>query len=514
MSLNMSTSQLPSNGTTGGVPPSTGGGPPPGFSGPPPGALGPCNFGENLGPKADAVSWTLVAFTTIFLLLRLYCKWLKSNRLWWDDWLLILSYMLFVTAGVIFSVNVKHGMGVHVCELAVTRPQELSTIALLSLVTGAISIMATIWSKTSFALTLLRITEDKWLKITLWTIVAVLNVSMSISAILTIVQCNPVQKSWDIFVDGYCWREAFSSYSVASAIYSGLTDVALALLPWTVILNLQMKLTEKIGVAVAMSAGVIAGAASFVKASHIPELSRGDFSYDGYPLVVWSAAEVALTIMAACIPVLRVLIRDVKNASKRYYGRSKDSGSGSGNQTSRGTTIWPKGRSEPSSSRRVTITNDKQQHSNNEYPHYQQQQHFQKNHRIYEHEHEDEDEHAQEQNQELELSYLSMKQPPRLSIGGSAGARRNQDDHELSDSWSQRNILNSDSEVGNALDEQSTHTTTPGLNMEPRPGGFSPGPASPWPLRSFEIDGEASGRSQMRIGRGGMNGRRSDSRAY
>ena len=34
-------------------------------------------------------------------------------------------------------------------------------------------------------------------------------------------------------------------------------DLCLALLPWTVIWNLQMKLKEKIGVAVAMSCGVL-----------------------------------------------------------------------------------------------------------------------------------------------------------------------------------------------------------------------------------------------------------------
>lgn len=34
-------------------------------------------------------------------------------------------------------------------------------------------------------------------------------------------------------------------------------DIALALLPWTVIWGLQMKLKEKIGVAIAMSCGVL-----------------------------------------------------------------------------------------------------------------------------------------------------------------------------------------------------------------------------------------------------------------
>ncbi|KAI6357959.1 hypothetical protein MCOR25_007471 [Pyricularia grisea] len=505
--------ELPSNGTAGGLPPSAEAGPPPGFSGPPPGVLGPCNFGENLGPKAERVSWTLMAFTTIFLLLRLYCKWKKSKSLWWDDWLLILAYMMYIVAAAVFSANVNHGMGLHVCELAVTRPQEISTVALLSLVDGAVSIMATIWSKTSFAFTLLRIAEKKWLKITLWTIIVILNVSMSISAVLTIVQCSPVQKSWDIFIDGYCWREAFSSYSVASAVYSGFTDIALALLPWTIILNLQMKLVEKIGIAVAMSAGIIAGAASFVKASHIPELLQGDFSYVGYYLAVWSAAEVALTIMAACVPVLRVLVRDVKNASKRYYGRSKDSGAS--NHTSRGTTIRSKGRSEPSSNstRRLNITNDRQQHTNDQHHQYQQSQQLKKS-PIYQHEHEHEKEQKQEQEQEYELDYLSMWQPPRLSIASYAGVRRSQHNTDLSDNWSQRNILNSDSEAGNHFEENNTYMTAE-FNFEPRrPRRLAPGPPNPWPLRKFEIDSEATSKSQMGSGRSGMSGRSSASRPY
>jgi hypothetical protein len=39
--------------------------------------------------------------------------------------------------------------------------------------------------------------------------------------------------------------------------YSGAMDLVLALLPWTVILKLQMKMKEKIGVALAMSMGVL-----------------------------------------------------------------------------------------------------------------------------------------------------------------------------------------------------------------------------------------------------------------
>jgi hypothetical protein len=43
---------------------------------------------------------------------------------------------------------------------------------------------------------------------------------------------------------------------------------------------------------------------------------------EGYKLVVWGMAESATAIMASSIPVLRVLIRDVKSTTFRKYGIS------------------------------------------------------------------------------------------------------------------------------------------------------------------------------------------------
>ena len=40
-------------------------------------------------------------------------------------------------------------------------------------------------------------------------------------------------------------------------VYSGVMDICLAMLPWSVILGLQMTPKEKFGVAIAMSMGVL-----------------------------------------------------------------------------------------------------------------------------------------------------------------------------------------------------------------------------------------------------------------
>lgn len=54
-------------------------------------------------------------------------------------------------------------------------------------------------------------------------------------------------------------------------------DLILAIIPWKIIMNLQMETKEKIGVALAMSMGVFAAASAFIKCSSMPELGGRDF---------------------------------------------------------------------------------------------------------------------------------------------------------------------------------------------------------------------------------------------
>lgn len=115
-------------------------------------------------------------------------------------------------------------------------------------------------------------------------------------------------------------------------------DILLALCPWIILWKLTMTWREKLGVAIAMSMGVVyvislfpsrsvpltacsAGAASFTKLVKLPQLAGDpgeslpmrlrpytDHSVDTVAVTIWGGAEGAITIMAASIPVLRTLI--------------------------------------------------------------------------------------------------------------------------------------------------------------------------------------------------------------
>ena len=215
-------------------------------------------------------------------------------------------------------------------------------------------------SKMSFAMTLLRLVDGKT-RMFVWFVIVSSTLLASLSMLFLWVQCNPVAKNWQPMLPGTCWNPNVNVIiGIAGGVYSTLGDWVLALLPWKVIWKLQMQRKEKIGVGIAMSMGILfvrplaggwrlwltlisAGVTSLIKVSKIPVLAGGDFTcrfappkipvvvvadfspaVEGTYLILWSAAEASATIMAASIPVLRVLFRRIKATTQQRYGGTGD----------------------------------------------------------------------------------------------------------------------------------------------------------------------------------------------
>jgi hypothetical protein len=53
------------------------------------------DFDANQGQRILALTWSLVWLSFAFLLARLYCKWRTKPGLWWDDYVLMLSLVMF-----------------------------------------------------------------------------------------------------------------------------------------------------------------------------------------------------------------------------------------------------------------------------------------------------------------------------------------------------------------------------------------------------------------------------------
>ncbi|PKS11250.1 hypothetical protein jhhlp_003011 [Lomentospora prolificans] len=274
------------------------GGGPPGFPAP-----SGAEAGEDLGSRTLIQVWTLASFAGLLMALRLYCKWLKHRGLWWDDYILIAAWIMFFGDTVCITTSVtRYGLGQHIHAIP---SEHHTTLGLLGDLTATLALFGAMWSKTSFAVTMLRLTSE-WPRALVWFALISINVFTSVTILLTWVSCG---QRWN--GAGCVPKNVYVSYSIFAGAFSGAVDLALALLPWYLIWGMRMDIRERLGITVAMSLGVCACAMAILKCIAIPALAKGDYPFDIVPLVVWGNAEVATTIMAASIPVLRVLIRDV-----------------------------------------------------------------------------------------------------------------------------------------------------------------------------------------------------------
>ncbi|KAK1585766.1 uncharacterized protein LY79DRAFT_518243 [Colletotrichum navitas] len=275
---------------------------------------------DDYGPSVLAVIWSQIGLASFFLSLRIYCKFRKHRGLWWDDYVLIASWTCLLISVSLTSYIISLGFGKHIY---VVPPVNIPKIGLTSNIIITTSITSAVWSKTSFAMSLLRIKEEGSMKYVIWAVIISMNVFMGLNALASWVQCTPIQKVWMPQMPGSCWDPRVAAYyDIFASGYSALMDILLAMLPWPMIWGLQMKIQEKIGVGIAMSMGLLAGSTAIIKCTYLPSLLSGDITYDGSRLAIWGACETGVTIMAASIPVLRVLIRDVAASTRKYYGSS------------------------------------------------------------------------------------------------------------------------------------------------------------------------------------------------
>ncbi|KAH6847225.1 hypothetical protein B0I37DRAFT_308884 [Chaetomium sp. MPI-CAGE-AT-0009] len=285
----------------------------------------------NLGPQINLVIWFLTALSSAFLALRVYCKFLRHRGLWWDDYLLIASWVALVADCAFISACVSLGFG---------RPfrqfdfNNLDVFLLYSNLAGSFSILAALWSKTSFAVTVLRISSG-WTKAFVWSIIITVNACLAVAIVITWAQCTPIVKVWRPVLEGVCWpKEIQIRYNIFTAVYSGAMDIVLAVVPSKIIWTLTMNRKEKVGVMVAMSMGVFAGVISLAKTSQLPSISNATFTESTTQLVLLGAAEPAITVVAASIPILRALVRDARPAppgTVGFYHSFRELGSLDGN---------------------------------------------------------------------------------------------------------------------------------------------------------------------------------------
>ena len=162
------------------------------------------------------------------------------------------------------------------------------------------------WTKVSICLFLIRFTNSKKLRKTMFWCVGLLLISNTVLTVMWIMSCQPVRTAW--YGQGICMsKHEKEAIIMTQAIISIVSDFGLAAFPIFYFWRLQVDLKTKVGLCLLMCLGVITGACCLVRTVLNGQSIPVDETYDGIVNWIWRLFEVQFGIIAACIPTLRPL---------------------------------------------------------------------------------------------------------------------------------------------------------------------------------------------------------------
>ncbi|KAK3377074.1 hypothetical protein B0T24DRAFT_509333, partial [Lasiosphaeria ovina] len=227
-----------------------------------------------------------------------------------DKYLAHATQIFLVTYTGIIIAATQYGIGRHYRSL---RHQDTVEAHRLMGTANFFGIGSIAISKSSFAVTLLRLSFRTWHRVLVWFIIVTVNLALWTTAAFIFTSCSPIARVWDPLVPGTCWNgRMLLDYNIFTGAWSAAMDFVLALFPWLLIMRLNMRRVEKIGGCVAMSLGVLSGITAIIKTSYINQSAKWR-DYSSIDLLIWSAAETAVVITAASIPFLRLALREVRS---------------------------------------------------------------------------------------------------------------------------------------------------------------------------------------------------------
>ncbi|VUC24888.1 unnamed protein product [Clonostachys rosea] len=257
---------------------------------------------ENAASIAIPAIWSMAGIATAFFCSRIYIRITRSGQTWWDDYLLIIGWAFLIAAGSTLTISLNNG---HLTS-------ETLVASALIRITHTFHLLALALSKTSFAVSLLRL-SSKVEKVLIWFVIGSINM-FTIFHVFAQWRALCGDTVLDV-LPGSCWEvHNLGIVNITGSIYSAATDLILGLLPWRIIWNSNLEKKKRINVGVAMSFEIIAAAMAALKGVQaIRTLDPLESEFNWHLMLYWifSLAEPSSTIIAASIPIMRVLVGEI-----------------------------------------------------------------------------------------------------------------------------------------------------------------------------------------------------------
>ena len=199
-------------------------------------------------------------------------------------------------------------------------------------------------TKTSICLFYLTLAKNQ--RVFKWTTIAtliVVNVAGITLTILNIVQCRPVRAAFDDPIPRTAKCIDIVTLFLSSAPVNIITDLAILFLPMPILTSMRLPRNEKIILIITFSFGAFVAVVDVVRIAYLESAAlarltdtsgsrastaEGDYSWIASLSFMWSAVEVHVGIICACVPGVKPLVAKVFPS---LLGRIKHAGELTGN---------------------------------------------------------------------------------------------------------------------------------------------------------------------------------------
>ena len=155
-------------------------------------------------------------------------------------------------------------------------------------------------------------------------VLIVVNVSGTILTFMNIFQCSPVRSAWDVNVPSDSCIPLLTEFICSSPV-NITTDLAILVLPIPVLTSMRLPRRQKIILVLTFALGIFVTVIDVVRIYYLQQAielapmsatnnrlalygQSPDFAWNASLSLMWSAVEVNVGIICACVPTLKPLI--------------------------------------------------------------------------------------------------------------------------------------------------------------------------------------------------------------
>ncbi|KAF7863820.1 hypothetical protein EAF04_006785 [Stromatinia cepivora] len=271
-----------------------------------PGTEEPAGGDVDRGRTASIIILTQVAFASMIVMVRFYAR-IMIKGLGKDDWVMLFTLGLFITYSALMTYEWTLGGFRHLYYLDLEQTMK---VAKVNYIIQVVIVFAFITGKAAVGCLVLRIMSGDstaWRRWFVYGAIALTALINGLDCIFTYVQCSPPKALWDPSIPHTCWDPNVQSrFAIFTAAENCLADIVLALVPASIIMNLNMEMKKRVNLTILLDLGLIAAICCIVKTTFLGSLNaHSDLTWKTYDLLVWSGSELLVIIVCGSIPPLK-----------------------------------------------------------------------------------------------------------------------------------------------------------------------------------------------------------------